>query len=189
MGQIQSSLNQLFASTIGASLAASHSPYFQAQKGIKQADQKVKLFEKAEDILLGKRNEETGAREGGHFQSVMAGINNATNLDELKVMLKTEMPKFYDNLSRYYAGADKADRDLAKAKTHPGATKKQQEEGREAGVGFEIISPESTVERRTGRVMRKLGEAYMKKRSLLKAVPERTQMIEDFSNYKGGGMA
>lgn len=188
MGQIQNSLNQLFASGIGASLAVSHSPYFQAQRGIRQAEQTVKIFDRAGEKLLGKPNETTGKREGGRLQSIMDSIDKAESMDELKGMLKTDLPKFYEHLTNYISKGEKADIELARAQTHEGATKKQQAQGREKLVGYDVfLSGPTSIERRTGKIMRQIGEAYMKKRTLLKAVPDRTQMIEDFTNYKGGG--
>lgn len=80
MGQIQNSLNQLFASGIGATLAASHSPYVKGQQAIKQFDAPIKA---AENVVL-----EGYAGKTGQFSTIEDDIENAKSLEELKQIHK-----------------------------------------------------------------------------------------------------
>lgn len=80
MGQIQNSLNQLFASGIGASLAAANSPLVKGQRAIKEFNAPIKA---ARNVVL-----EGYAGKTGQFSTIEGDIENAKSLEELKKIHK-----------------------------------------------------------------------------------------------------
>lgn len=177
MGQIQNQLNQLFASGVGASLAIAHSPYVKGQQEIRKAETSVKVAQEMYNTLQG---------EVETAQKAIEDIPDTASVEEVD-KYQNYAKTFQGKAEMILEGQYNANKNLAAAQMKYG-TKAQ----KKAGQNYlkselrEILFGRNTPDPLT-QAISSLQETYDKKRGVLTSTAQRRKIIEDFTNYKGGG--